>query len=39
MGIALPNAEHRTLTVQAFIEHCRRFVLEQGVFGTERIVK
>ncbi|MEZ2330169.1 LysR family transcriptional regulator [Mesorhizobium sp. RCC_202] len=39
MGIALPNAEHRTLTVQAFIEHCRRFVLEQGVFGTGRIVK
>ncbi|TIR21484.1 MAG: LysR family transcriptional regulator [Mesorhizobium sp.] len=39
MGIALPNAEHRTLTVQAFIEHCRRFVVEQGVFGTERIVK
>ena len=39
MGIALPNAEHRTLTVQAFIEHCRRFVMEQGVFGTERIVK
>jgi DNA-binding transcriptional LysR family regulator len=39
MGIALPNAEHRTLTVQAFIDHCRRFVIEQGVFGTERIVK
>jgi DNA-binding transcriptional LysR family regulator len=39
MGIALPNAEHRTLTVQAFIDHCRRFVVEQGVFGTERIVK
>jgi DNA-binding transcriptional LysR family regulator len=39
MGIALPNAERRTLTVQAFIDHCRRFVVEQGVFGTERIVK
>ncbi|MDX8500473.1 LysR family transcriptional regulator [Mesorhizobium sp. VK4C] len=39
MGIALPNAEHRTLMVQAFIDHCRRFVVEQGVFGTERIVK
>jgi len=39
MGIALPNAEHRTLTVQAFIDHCRRFVVEQGVFGTERVVK
>jgi DNA-binding transcriptional LysR family regulator len=39
MGIALPTADHRTLTVQAFIEHCRRFVVEQGVFGTERIVK
>jgi len=39
MGVALPNAEHRTLTVQAFIDHCRRFVVEQGVFGTERIVK
>ncbi|RRH97443.1 LysR family transcriptional regulator [Mesorhizobium tamadayense] len=39
MGIALPNAEHRTLTVQAFIDHCRSFVVEQGVFGTERIVK
>ncbi|TPL85333.1 LysR family transcriptional regulator [Mesorhizobium sp. B2-3-13] len=39
IGIALPNADHRTLTVQAFIDHCRRFVVEQGVFGTERIVK
>ena len=39
MGVLLPNAEHRTQTVQAFIEHCRRFVLEQGVFGTERAVK
>jgi DNA-binding transcriptional LysR family regulator len=38
MGVLLPNAEHRTQTVRAFIEHCRRFVVEQGVFGTERIV-
>ena len=38
MGIAMPNAEHRTQTVQAFIQHCRRFVVEQGVFGTERVV-
>lgn len=38
MGIAMPNAEHRTQTVQAFILHCRRFVVEQGVFGTERVV-
>jgi DNA-binding transcriptional LysR family regulator len=33
MGIALPRAEHRTQTVRAFIEHCRRFMGEQGVFG------
>lgn len=39
MGVLLPNAEYRTQTVQAFIEHCQRFVLEQGVFGTERVVK
>jgi len=39
MGVALPNAEHRTQTVQAFIDHCRRFVVEQGVFGTEHVVK
>jgi DNA-binding transcriptional LysR family regulator len=39
MGVALPNAEHRTQTVQAFINHCRRFVGEQGVFGTERVVE
>lgn len=39
MGVLLPNTEHRTQTVQAFIEHCRRFVLEQGVFGTERAVR
>jgi DNA-binding transcriptional LysR family regulator len=39
MGVLLPNAERRTQTVQAFIEHCRRFVDEQGVFGSERVVK
>ncbi|MBB2972723.1 LysR substrate-binding domain-containing protein [Mesorhizobium sp. RMAD-H1] len=39
MGVAMPNAEHRTQTVQAFLDHCRRFVLEQGVFGMERAVK
>jgi DNA-binding transcriptional LysR family regulator len=39
MGVAIPNAEHRTRTVQAFIDHCRRFVLEQGVFGIERSPK
>jgi DNA-binding transcriptional LysR family regulator len=38
LGVALPQAEHRTQTVQAFIEHCRSFVVEQGVFGTERVV-
>ncbi|WP_315926588.1 LysR family transcriptional regulator [Mesorhizobium sp. SP-1A] len=36
MGVALPNADHRTQTVQAFIDHCRHFVEQQGVFGTER---
>lgn len=35
MGVVVPNAERRTRAVQAFIDHCRRFVLEQGVFGTE----
>lgn len=34
MGIALPHAEHRTKTVQAFLDHCRRFVSEQGVLGA-----
>ncbi|MDQ2634095.1 MAG: LysR family transcriptional regulator [Pseudomonadota bacterium] len=38
LGAALPQAEHRTQTIQAFIDHCRRFVVEQGVFGTERVV-
>lgn len=35
MGVVVPNADRRTRTVQVFIDHCRRFVLEQGVFGTE----
>ena len=39
MGVQLPNAEYRTQTVKAFIEHCRRFVVEQAVFGLERIVR
>jgi DNA-binding transcriptional LysR family regulator len=34
MGVALPNSEHRTQTIQAFIDHCRKFVGEQGVFGA-----
>lgn len=38
MGVLLPHAEHRTQTVQAFIDHCRRFVVEQSLFGTERVV-
>jgi DNA-binding transcriptional LysR family regulator len=39
MGVLLPNAGHRTQTMQAFIGHCQRFVVEQSVFGTERAVK
>lgn len=39
MGVALPNAEHRTQTIQAFIDHCRTFLDEQGVFGMERLAK
>jgi DNA-binding transcriptional LysR family regulator len=39
MGVAVPKTEHRTRTVQAFIDHCRLFVVEQGVFGAERIVR
>jgi DNA-binding transcriptional LysR family regulator len=35
MGVAIPNAEHRTRTVQAFIDHCRSFMLEQGVFSRK----
>lgn len=38
MGLALPNAEFRTQTVQAFIDHCRHFMTDQGVFGAEQIV-
>lgn len=38
MGVALPIAEQRTQTVQVFIDHCRRFVGEQGVFGTEPLL-
>lgn len=33
MGVALPNGEHRTQAVHAFVKHCRNFVGEQGVFG------
>jgi len=33
MGVAVPKAERRTQTVQAFIDHCRLFVMEQGVFA------
>lgn len=39
MGVALPSAEHRAQTVQAFIDHCRAFMGEQGVFGLARIGK
>jgi len=38
IGVAIPNAEHRTRTVQAFIDHCRRFMVEQSIFGQERAV-
>ncbi|MFK0206346.1 LysR family transcriptional regulator [Agrobacterium sp. NPDC090283] len=31
MGVALPQAEHRTQAVDAFIKHCRDFLSEQGV--------
>jgi DNA-binding transcriptional LysR family regulator len=34
MGVALPTAEHRSLIIRAFIDHCRKFVAEQDVFGT-----
>jgi DNA-binding transcriptional LysR family regulator len=33
IGVAVPKAEHRTRTVQAFIDHCRHFAMEQGVFA------
>lgn len=35
MGVALPTTEHRTQTIQAFVDHCRSFMGEQGVFGIE----
>lgn len=34
MGVVLPASQQRTQTVQVFIEHCRKFVGEQGVFGA-----
>lgn len=37
LGIALPIAEHRTQTVRAFIDHCRRFVTESGVFRPGQV--
>ena len=37
MGIALPNTEHRSHTVQAFIDHSREFVGQQGVFSLDRV--
>jgi hypothetical protein len=39
MGLALPNADHRTHTVRAFIDHCRRFVAGQRVFGAEQVIE
>lgn len=37
LGAMLPSSETRTQTVQAFIEHCRAIVVEQGVFqGCQR---
>jgi DNA-binding transcriptional LysR family regulator len=39
MGVALPNAEHRTQTIQAFIDHCRTFMGEQGVFGVGSVAE
>jgi hypothetical protein len=36
MGLAMPAGEHRTQTVTAFVEHCRRFIGEQGLFGLVR---
>ena len=37
MGVAVPAAEYRTQTTQAFIDHCRIFMGEQGVFGLEPV--
>lgn len=39
MGVLLPKATHYTQTVQAFLDHCQHFVMEQGLFGIERTVK
>lgn len=39
MGLALPNSDYHTQTVQAFIDHCRRFIKDQGVFGAEQLVR
>ncbi len=39
MGLALPSTDYRTQTVQAFIEHCRRYVEKHGVFRAEHIVR
>lgn len=36
MGLAMPVSEYRTQTLSAFIEHCRRYIGEQGVFGLSR---
>jgi DNA-binding transcriptional LysR family regulator len=38
IGLMMPNNEYRTQTVQAFIDHCRRFIKEQGVFKVEQIL-
>ncbi|SDN71042.1 LysR substrate-binding domain-containing protein [Ensifer sp. YR511] len=35
MGLALPASDHRTQTIQAFIDCCRLFIKDQGVFGAE----
>lgn len=34
LGVATPEGDHRTQTVNEFICHCREFVGEQGVFGV-----
>lgn len=39
MGVMLPNTDHRPKAVQAFIDHCRQFVTEQGVFGVGGVIK
>ena len=39
MGVLLPKAAHRTQTVQAFIDHCRDFVMKQNLFGMEGAVE